>query len=365
MLAAKFKQPVIDFYTYPPVGVDDWRYIFETAQVRVLEMQMLSRATLLDMANAGSFEQAADLLSGTEYALPRGGRNFAEVDEILQQRRTAVRVLFSDLMLDKPIVELFRTRDDFANLRLAVRRTLTEKELGTDYSSDGNVSPELFEQIFAEKDEETEVEKPVFPDYIRQAVEQAVLGYYQNKDIRRVDYAIDRVQAQYNLEQARRLKSVFLLGLFRIQIDLTNIRTMLRLKFIESESRAKTAEAEPFLVRDNVFLEGGFIELERIRHGAELGYEALGPLFFVTPYHRIVDTGANYLASNKSFLKVEQQCEEHLTGFLKSTVQITAGPQPIIAFLLMKENEIRTVRLILTAKKNFLDTKLILDRLGG
>jgi V/A-type H+-transporting ATPase subunit C len=98
-------------------------------------------------------------------------------------------------------------------------------------------------------------------------------------------------------------------------------------------------------------------------HGIELGYEALGPLFFVTPYHRIVDAGASYLASDKSFLKVEQQCEEHLTGFLKLTIQITAGPQPIIAYLLMKENEIRTVKLILTAKKNNLDTKLIMDRI--
>ncbi len=362
MPTAKLKQPVIDFYTYPPIGGDDWRYTFQTAQVRALEMQMLSRAALLDMANAGSFEQAADLLSGTEYALPRGGRDFAEVEEILQQRRAAMRELFSLLMLDKPIVELFKTRDDFANMRLAVRRNLTEKELGTDYSSDGNIQPETIEQIFSEEDE---FSKPVFPDYVRRAVEQAVLAYYQNKDIRQVDFAIDRVQAQYNLEQAHRLKSIFLLGLFRIQIDLTNIRTMLRLKFIESESRAKSVEAETFLVRDNVFLEGGFIELERIRHSAELGYEALGPLFFVTPYHRIVDTGANYLASNKSFLRVEQQCDEHLTGFLKSTIQITAGPQPIIAFLLLKENEIRTVRLILTAKKNFLDTKLILDRLGG
>jgi len=30
----------------------------------------------------------------------------------------------------------------------------------------------------------------------------------------------------------------------------------------------------------------------------------------------------------------------------------------------LKENEIRTVRLILTAKKNNLDTKLILDRIS-
>ncbi len=344
----KLQQAILDFYTYPPIGGDDWRYTFQTAQVRTLEMQMLSRAALLDMANAESFEQAADLLSGSDYALPRGGRDFAEVEEILQQRRAAVRELFSDLMLDEPTVELFRTRDDFANLRLAVRRTMTEKPLGTDYSSGGNVPPEMIEQIFSEEDE---FSKPVFPDYVQEAVEQAVLAYYQQKDIRRIDYAIDTVQAQYNLRRARRLKSVFLLGFFRIQIDLTNIRTMLRLKFTESE-------------QPNVFLEGGFIELERFRHGAELGYEALGPLFFVTPYNRIVDTGANYVASSKSFLRVEQQCDEHLTGFLKSTVLITAGPQPIIAFLLMKENEIRTVRLILTAKKNHLDTKLILDRIS-
>lgn len=345
------EQAILDFYTYPSVGGDDWRYTFQTAQVRTFEMQMLTRATLLDMANAENLQQAADLLSGTEYALPQAGRNFAEVENILQQRRTAVRELFSQLILDEPVVELLKTRDDFANLRLAVRRTLTEKPLGTDYSNDGNVSPELFGQLFAEEAEESESEKPVFPDYIQQAVEQAILAYYQQKDIRQVDYAIDRVQAEYNLRKAQELNSVFLLGFFRIRIDLTNIRTMLRLKFTESEER-------------NVFLRGGFIGLERFRHGLELGYEALGPLFFVTPYYRIVDSGANYLASNKSFLKVEQQCEEHLTGFLKSTIQITAGPQPIIAYLLMKENEIRTVRLILTAKKSHLDTKLILDRIS-
>jgi len=342
------KRSVIDFYTYPPVGGDDWRYTFETAQVRVLEMQMLTRNALLDMANAESFEAAADLLSATEYTLPRAGKSFAEVENILRARRQAVRQLFADLMIDEPPVELFRTRDDFANLRLAIRRTLTDKPLGTDYSNDGNVPPELIEQIFAEADE---FSKMVFPDYVQEAVEQAVLAYYKDKDIRQIDYAIDSVQAVYNLKKARELKSIFLLGLFRIQIDLTNIRTLLRLKFTESEET-------------NVFLKGGYIELDRLQRGLDFGYEALGPLFFVTPYYEAVQTGTNYLASNKSFLAAEQQCDAHLIGFLKSTITITAGPQPIIAYLLMKENEIRTVRLILTAKKNFLDTKLILDRIG-
>ena len=342
------ERAILDFYTYPPVGGDDWRYVYQTAQVRVLEMQMLTRATLLDMANADSFEAAADLLSATEYALPRSGRSFAELADILQAGRSELRELFADWIIDKPIVELFRTRDDFANLRLALRRALTEKPIGTDYGSQGNVPPEIFEQVFQEESDSHSIE---LPDYMQQAADQATLAYYQNKDIRQIDYAIDSVQAQHNLSQASRLRSTFLLGLFRIQIDLTNIRTLLRLKFTERDQL-------------NVFLKGGYLELERLQHALELGYEALGSLFFATPYHRVIEEGAGYLASNKSFLAAERECDEFLTGFLKSTIQVTAGPQPIIAYLLMKENEIRRVRLILTAKKNHLDTKLLLDRLG-
>ena len=339
------EQVFLDFYTYPPVGGDDWRYTFETAQIRTLEMKMLNKAALLDMANAQNFEQAAELLSATEYSLSQTGKNLAELENILQLRRKAVRELFADLMIDKPYVELFRTRDDFANLRLALRRTLTEKPLGTDFSSDGNVPAEIFEQVFTEENYQ------LLPEYMSQAIEQAVLAYYQNKDIRQIDYTIDAFQAQYNLKKAHRLESVFLLGLFRIQIDLTNIRTMLRLKFTKSEQH-------------NVFLQGGFIELERLKKALDIGYESQGQLFYVLPYHQLVETGAGYLASDKSFLKIEQQCQEYLTGYLKSTIQITAGPQPIIAYLLMKENEIRNVRLILTAKKNSLAPKLILDRIS-
>jgi V/A-type H+-transporting ATPase subunit C len=345
MQHSECEQSILDFYTYPPVGGDDWRYAFETAQIRAIETRMLSATTLLDMAEAESFERAADLLAASEYALPHSGRNFAEVENMLHLRRSAVRELFEELMIDKPIAGLFRTRDDFANLRLALRRTLTERPLGADYSSEGNVSPQIFEQVFEEENYQ------LFPDYMAEATEQAILAYYQNKDIRRIDYTIDRLQAEYNLKEAHRLKSIFLSDLFRIQIDLINIRTMLRLKFTESEHR-------------DVFLKGGFIEQERLGKALDAGYESQGQLFFVLPYHRVVETGANYLMSDKSFLKIEQQCEEFLTGFLKTTIQVTAGPQPIIAYLLMKENEIRNVRLILTAKKNFLDTKLILGRIS-
>jgi len=332
-----------DFFTYPPVGEDDYRYMFQTSQVRTLETQMLTRTTLTDMANASDFASAASSLSGTEYTLPQGSGGI-EVETVLRQRRAAVRRLFEDLMLDERIVELFRSRDDYANLRLVLRRVLTDKPVGTDYSPEGNVPPELLHQAFEEQN------FSALPDYAQTAVDRATLAYYQNKDIRQIDNAIDHVQAEQKFDVAQTADGAeFLTNLFRIQVDMTNLRTMLRVKFLQADPR-------------DVFLDGGFVEMDRLRQGLDLPYEALGQLFFATPYHHILDAGAAYVAANGSFLKIEQQCDDYVQGYLKQTSQIASGPQPVVAFLLAKEHEIRTVRLILTAKRNSLDTKLILDR---
>jgi len=344
MLAVAEKS-ILDFYTYPSVGSDDWRYVYQTAVVRALEMQMLSKTSLLDMAGSEGFKAVIEQLSATEYALSGGTGDFAQIEKMLLSRRDAVRGLFEDFMIDKDVVEIFKSRVDFANLRLAIRRAVTDRDIGTDYAAGGNVPPELFEQVFAEENYE------LFPVFLREAAEQAVVHYYQDKKIPHIDYAIDEFAARYNLRQARKLDNIFLVNLFRLQTDLTNIITMLRLKFTESEQR-------------NLFLQGGFIESGKFLAGLDLDYDSLGQLFFVTPYHRLVADGVNYLSANKSFLVLERLCEQYLQGFLKSTIVVTAGPQPIIGYLLMKEDEIRKVRFVLTAKRNMLDTKLITDRVG-
>ncbi len=334
----------IDFYVYPPVGEDDWGYMFQSAQARTLEMQLLSRAMLMDMVNADSFESAVAALSSTEYAVASGS-GLGVVEEMLAGRRLAVRSLFADWMLDGRITKLFKSRTDYANLRLAIRRVVTDRPVGDDYSDEGNVPAEMLKQILNEQSFD------LLPDYLSEAADEAVLGYYQNKRIPQIDLAIDRAQYRHFLQTAAEVGSLFLTGLFRVMVDLTNIRTMLRVKMIDGDLRG-------------TLLEGGFIEPERYERGLEAGFEGLGALFGGTPYQRIVDLGAGYAASEKSFLKVEQECDAYLMGFLKSTSTITAGPQPLIAYLLIKEHEIRTVRLILTARKSGLDTRLIQDRVS-
>ncbi len=340
------KQPDLNFFRYPPIGTDDWRYAYATARIRALQSQMLSKADLLDLVNAENYKAAADLLSQTPYALPQESTSLNDLENILIQRRTELRDLFKKLIIDEDIIEPLMVREDFANMRLALRRKLTEKPVGLDYSNDGSIPAENFEKIFEEEN------YTPLPYYMREAIERAVLAYYQNKDIRQIDYALDHTYFEYKLNRAIQIKNIFLIELFRMQIDLNNIKTMLRLKFTESQ------------VRD-VFIFGGYINIRKLKTALDADFEAVKSMFAQTPYKEIFEQGISYLTENNSFIKLEQKCDEHLAGFLKTTNNITAGPQPIIAYLLNKEAEIRRGRLILTAKKNELDKQLILDRIGN
>ena len=343
-MATITEKPVLDFDLYPPVGKEDWRYTFACAQVKSLETFMLSKSALQNMATSSGFEDALDMLSSSEYSLLQD-KDQEQINDFLLEKRTEVRNLFIDLIVDKRIVELLEARSDFANLRLALRRKLTEKPIGADYSGDGFVKADEFEAIF-----EQENYSPL-PIYMQNAIEVAVLAYYQNKHVCQIDYALDAEYSRYTIEKAYELQNEFLIGFFRMKADLTNIKTMLRLKY----TAAKEIDG---------FVPGGYVEVSALKHCVDLDYDSIQTMFFCMPYYGLVETCINYLVSNKSFLKLEQNCDEHIDGYLRRGFTVTSGPQPVIAYMLLKESEIRKVRLILTAKKNLLDSKMILDRLG-
>lgn len=339
------EQPVFHFSLYPePMSREDWDYCFAVAQVRTREEKMLDKTALSEMANAVDYKAAVETLSGTDYAVSVND-SFETIEKMLCAIRTDVRNLCKSLLVDCRIIEFLNARSDFANMRLAIRRLVLEQPLGTDYCEHGNIQIEAFGQVFEQED------YTALPVYLQEGVEAGVLGYYKNKNVRDIDIAIDKAEAFLQLENAKKIGSIFLIELQKMYIDLGNIRTMLRLKFTESAER-------------DVFMPGGYLDAARLTQYVDIGYESMSQAFAATPYSRIIDSSIDYLQTQQSFLKLEAACDEHLLGFLKTTSVITAGYQPIVAYMLRMENEIRMVRMLLTAKRNSLESKLILDRLA-
>jgi len=341
---ARDHQPVY-FFLYPPVGGNDWRYTYATARVRALRAAAPDPGLLEDVARAGSLDAAADLLGDMPYALDSHQRSAAGVEEVLQARRTEARRLFDELVLDAPVRELFKARTDFVNIRLAIRRSVTDRPIGSDYASGGHVPPDAYTQAF-EQDE-----YDAFPPWLQGAIERGVLAYFENRDLRALDHAVSQAQVDYNLGAARAAGSVFLEHLFRLETDENNLRTMLRLKRLGSDDRSG-------------FIDGGFVDLELFIGGVEEPYESVAARFSHTPYEALLEAGAPYVEREDSFLLLEQRCEAYLEGYLAQAATVSAGLQPVVAYLLQTEIEIRRVRMVLLAALYDMDRTLVLDRLG-
>lgn len=340
------QQNVLHFSLYPPIGQEDWRYTFATAQIRTLSEKLFDATFFNELANSGGFKEAVELLGGTEYSISDTATN-AELEQLLCDRRREVKKLVNSLLIEEKIIEFLKARSDFANMRLAVRRLVLERPLGnlTDYCDQGNIPTDQFELVFEQEDYTT------LPPYLQEAVEAGVMGYYKNKNVRDIDIAIDKTEAEFQLANAADADSVFLVELMKMYIDINNIRTVMRLKFTQMQDR-------------DVFMPGGYLDAGRLNQAVDIGYDGLTQAFAATPYYSIIEAGAGYMQSENSFLKLEGAGDQHFLGFLKSTDQITAGHQPIVAYLFRKEHEIRMIRMVLACKKSQIEPKIILDRLA-
>jgi V/A-type H+-transporting ATPase subunit C len=338
------EQPLFHFTTYPAIGKDDWRYIYATAEIRAIEDKLLGQVFFAELAGAKNIKDVLDMLSGTDYAVSADATE-SEIEQILARRRSDARKLFERLINNEKIVEFFQAPIDFANMRLAIRRLVLEKPLDDDYCDLGGVSVAQFESAFSDEN------YGGLPEHLQEGVEAGVLGYYKNKNIRDIDFAIDKVEADFLLSEAMGVGGVFLEELFRIQTDLLNIRTMIRMKYAESQQR-------------NMFFDDGYIEPSRLTQCLEAGYDTIVQNFLATPYQYVVEAGAAGIQKENSFTKLEAACDAHFVGFLKTTRCITAGTQPIIAYLLLKEQEIKMMRMVLACKRAQIESKIILDRLA-
>lgn len=333
---------------YPSYGADDLRYTYCVGRIRALETRLLSRERLHRMAEAPDAEEVLRALQDTEYA-----PHLSEIDSvsryegILSRERRRVLGLYLDLSLDPPIDEIFLSRFDFHNLKVMLKSAVCEQDFDFVLSDSGRIPVEELKEIFSEEKYER------LPEFLQGAVEEAISSYYSKKDPRLIDLAVDRAQFDFQLNRALAVDNAFVTGLTKLNIDLVNLLIFFRIKWLEEGVGA---------LRDSL-LDGGYLERRFLLSVLEEPWEGLPHRFFVTPYLKIVEQGGSYLRQNSSFARLERLCDDHRIGFLQGTKLLSFGVEPLIAYLLAKETEIRSLRMLFVGKLNQIAPALIKERL--
>lgn len=325
----------------------DTRYAYACGVIRALEVRLLGRQRLERLAEARDLEEALRLLSDTDYAQDLENVSAIGYYRCLESEVRRLLGLVDKLSVDPEVSGMLRMRFDFHNLKVALREKLSQRDLSSLYLDYGQIPHDLIRS--AVKGETYDI----LPDHLSLAAREGAKALEATADPAEIDTIIDKRMYATVLERVRLYRSLYLEYLVRTMIDLANIRTLLRARYDQIEAR-KVAD---------LLIDQGFVSTTFLREVYPLSLQDLKQRFVQSPYSVILEIGIDGIETRGTFSDLEREIDSYLVSVLKMARYFTFGLEVVIAYALLKENEIKNLRLILAAKERGIEVDRVKERM--
>lgn len=329
------------------ISSHDVRYAFASGRVRALELKLLGKQRMERLAEAKDVGECMRLLADTAY-----GEHLEEIEEVgheifLRNEEARVLELVDSLSLDEALSDVLRLEYDFNNLKVLLRESFSGRDLSVLYMDLGKYPVlEIKELMEGETPER-------IPAPLNEAAARGVAAWNGTSDPAEVDTAVDGVMFGHFLKVASEHMVPYLRALMEVKTDLANIRTFLRARYIELEPRGL----------ERLLYPGGSVKIETFTAAFQLPIEEVLARFHFSPYRPVIEKGWAALASENSFVPLEREIDNYVVSFLKLSKYFTFGFEIVMAYALMKKNEIKTLRLILAAGEKDMPAESIKERI--
>jgi len=326
----------------------DSRYAYAVGRIRVLETRLLDMSKLGRMVEAKDAQEALRILGETEYAdlvsRALGPHNYAEVTAGEISR---VYGLMKKLLPDEPLVDLFLIKYDIHNMKVALKAHFQGHNFDHLAIDAGLVPAKLMTYVCQQE------KLPGVPPEYYSFAGAASLAYEESKDPKVIDLVLDRMQYSHTVSMAEKHGYSFLARLLACQADLANLRSLVRTK--------RLGRDRDFL-SENLLL-GGTISHAVFLDALTEDWPAIIGRFNASPYRTVVEQGITSLLESQSLALLEKLSDAYQAE-LARTVRLNAfGPEPIVNYILAKENEVRNIRIIMIGKLNGVPNAEIRERL--
>ena len=182
----------------------------------------------------------------------------------------------------------------------------------------------------------TEKKFDALPEHMRAVAARALEVMLQTRDGQRCDILVDRACLDAMAAAGARSKDPFIRDYENSQVAVTDIKSAVR--------GERTGKSREFLREALAPVEG--LDVRRMAQAASEGRDSL--LLFLSE-HGYSEAAEAIKESPSAF---ERWCDNHLMKTIRPQKRNLASVGPVVAYYLARENEIRTARIILTAKAN-------------
>lgn len=311
--------------------------------LRARENKMLTRDKAERMLDAGSFEEAAKLLSDCGYE-DMSQMSAKDIEGALARRRDAVFTELAALAPNKMIVDVFRVKYDYHNAKAVIKA----EAMGTDplplMSGAGREKPEALLAAYNEdrcKD---------LPGLLGDAMTEAKSVLARSANPQLADFVMDKAYFGELVKLTDALDSRYLKGYVAVMADSTNLRSAVRtLRMGKDVDFLRTA-----------LVPGGNVSADRIIAAAS--GDSLAALFAGTDLAEAAALGSTAVEGG-AMTAFELACDNAVMAYVAGAKLAAYGEEPVIAYMAAVESEITTVRMILTGRLAGIEPQTIRERL--
>lgn len=338
-----------------PAVIDETTFAFAVGRLRVLETKLIDTQRFDRMVEAASAAEVYRILSETDYAESLAlSEDVFDFETMLVAETKRFYDYVASFVPQDAVLDALRIRYDFHNLKVLLKQRLLGEAVHEDaLFSIGTVAADLLSaglelHFFG-------LPTGLDPVFI-EAIEGAVSAYRASGDPQKIGMSLDRSLFLCGTRIAKQSKNEMLIGIWQAWVDLANFKSFAR--------AARASQPAEFL--RSTLLPGGLVSTEEMLalYLPELASaESLVTFAARTRYQNVVGRGMRQFFESGNLTLYEKLADNFVLGLLLPARRISLGFEPVIMYVLLRENEIKNLRIVLTGKINGLPSESIRERL--
>ena len=331
------------------------QYAYAVGRIRAMENRLFGKSLVERLIDASTPSACLPILTDAGYP-PFEGAGVPAVRAYVNRLEAYEENVIAELKSFAPEPELFNLfslKTDYFNAKLIIK-SLNNHDSMFRLSEYGTISSKEIKRAFMDGNYDS------LPANMKKAAKEAIELLATTSKAQLAELILDKAYFEdcYELcnKAGRRETRKFLKGFVRMQADLANITTMLRIR-----QRALTDNADISIMQ--MAYVTGDISQEVFIKALREDNQKIVTIFAKTPYGRLVSEGTEKCDVTGSLSHFEKLCDDFIMLYLTEAGKNPFGIEALFAYAVGRMREIANIRLVLIGKLNNLPTVAIRDRI--
>ncbi|MDD4376989.1 MAG: V-type ATPase subunit [Eubacteriales bacterium] len=322
-------------------------YTFANAYLGSHVKNLMSRQDLMRVASSRDLAAAEAVLQ--EFGYGEGKDIFGDdLEYFMREEQKKLFDLVFNTLSDRKALGMFLFPYDYHNIKVFLKAEFLGITVDDTYLvSTSFIDPKKLEVMIRDRN------LVFLSSNMRAAITEAVDLVGRSGDPQQIDIIMDRACYNDMLKGAMRTEDEFLIGYVKLQIDILNLTTFVRLRQIN----------KPWSFFQKVFLEGGNISEKFFITSYEEPYAQLADKLAPYGLKELMAEGGREVKETGDFGLFEKMGTDKMMDYTKKAKYQSFGIAPIAAYWIAKETEIDNLRIVLAGKLAGLSAEVIGERL--